>query len=163
MRNRRWGRRARKSGPAQLKLTSMMDILTVLLLFLVKSFVVDTPVTPVPGVTLPESTSKETPEESFVIAITGPDILVDGERVSSVDEATAGSGLFIASLGEHLATIRTHKQELARMRGLEEEAGLGPVTVQGDRAIEYRVLERVLYTLGQEGFSEISLAVIREA
>lgn len=162
MRRRLHIRRTRSNRPPQLRLTSMVDILTCLLLFLVKSFSVDTPMTPVPGITLPSSTSDEQPEESFVVAITGPHILVDGQRVADVAEVAASPDIFIASLGERLAEIREQKEEIARLRGAAE-ASLGPVTVQGDRTIEYRLLERVIYTLGREGYSEISLAVIREA
>ncbi len=63
-------RRTRKrfgkgKGSKPLQLTSMMDILTVLLLFLLKSFVVEGEViTPVPGVDLPESSSETTPHAS---------------------------------------------------------------------------------------------------
>lgn len=155
-------RRSRTTRPPQLRLTSMVDILTCLLLFLVKSFSVDTPMTPVPGITLPSSTSEEHPHESFVVAITGPHILVDGERVADVAEVTASPEIFIAPLGQRLSEIREQKEEIARLRGVTETS-LGPVTVQGDRTIEYRLLERVIYTLGREGYSEISLAVIREA
>ena len=52
MRGRKWRRDAHtKHRPERLRLTSMMDILTVLLLFLLKSFVVEGEVvTPAPGV-----------------------------------------------------------------------------------------------------------------
>ena len=59
MRGRKWRRDAHtKHRPERLRLTSMMDILTVLLLFLLKSFVVEGEVvTPVPGVELPSSSA----------------------------------------------------------------------------------------------------------
>jgi biopolymer transport protein ExbD len=155
-------RRPKENRPPQLRLTSMVDILTCLLLFLVKCFSVDSPMTPEPGITLPSSTSVEHPEESFVVAITGPSILVDGEHVANVADVVDSPDVFIAPLGHRLAEIRAKKEEIARLRGVTE-MDLGQVTVQGDRLIEFRLLERVIYTLGQEGFSEISLAVIREA
>ncbi|MCK4774074.1 MAG: biopolymer transporter ExbD, partial [Candidatus Krumholzibacteria bacterium] len=59
-----------RSVHTPLRLTSMMDILTVLLLFLLKSFVVEGEVmTPIPGVDLPESSSDTTPRAAVVIAI----------------------------------------------------------------------------------------------
>jgi biopolymer transport protein ExbD len=140
----------------------MVDILTCLLLFLVKCFAVDSPMTPEPGITLPSSTSEAHPEESFVVAITGPSILVDGERVANVADAIASPEVLITPLAQRLAEIRAQKEEIARLRG-DAETDLGQVTVQGDRSIEFRLLERIIYTLGREGFSEISLAVIREA
>lgn len=155
-------RRKTSNRTPPLRLTAMVDILTCLLLFLVKCFAVESPMTPVPGITLPSSTSEEHPEESFVVAISGPSILVEGVAVASVAEVIGSPDVFIAPLGQRLAEIRAQKEEIARLRGVTE-IDLGQVTVQGDRLIEYRLLERVIYTLGQEGFSEISLAVIREA
>ena len=70
MRRRSLRDRQKPTRPESLKLTSMMDILTVLLLFLLKSFVVEGEVvTPPPGVELPGSTADTPPEASLVIAI----------------------------------------------------------------------------------------------
>ena len=37
------------------------------------------------------------------------------------------------------------------------------MTIQGDRDLEFRLLERVMYTCGAAGFDEMALAVAREA
>ena len=36
------------------------------------------------------------------------------------------------------------------------------VTIQGDRAIEFQLLEKVMYTCGEAGFEQLSLAVLQE-
>ena len=73
MRARRRDRGHKSRSFAQvprLKMTSMMDILTVLLLFLLKSFVVDgEALTPPPGLELPQSTSESMPAESIHLAL----------------------------------------------------------------------------------------------
>lgn len=149
---------------AQLKMTSMMDILVVLLLFLIKSFVADGQIlTPAQGVELPTSTSDDRPEESLVIAIYDDTILMDDEPVARLDPTAAEdleTHLVIEPLAARLAETRQRRESLQRLRG-EDEADLGRVTIQGDRAIEFATLRRVMYTLSTEGFTDVSLAVIR--
>jgi len=146
---RRKGRRA-NDAKMQLRLTSMMDILTVLLLFLLKSFVVDGEViTPVPGVDLPESSSDQSPQSALGVA---------GCDVARVSEANAQGGLLIGPLGEVLREIRAQEQDLSRRRGTPEEPGR--IAIQGDQAIEFEILERIMHTCNQSGYGDISLAVI---
>ena len=65
---KRNGVRNRLRPSNSLILTSLMDILTVLVLFHLKSFVMEgEAVTPMPGVALPESSSKTAPRASIVI------------------------------------------------------------------------------------------------
>lgn len=148
------------SGQPPLRMTSMMDILTVLLLFLLKSFVVEGEViTPVPGVNLPESTSEDTPEASVVVAIFQDSIMLDGQKVGSVSEALASDDLLIASLADRLSRNRERGAEIARRRG-ETEDFRGRVAIQGDQDISFAILERVMFTCNQSGYEDISLAVI---
>jgi len=149
-----------RSVHTPLRLTSMMDILTVLLLFLLKSFVVEgEAITPVPGVALPESSSDTTPQATIVIAIFDNTVMMDGEAVASVSDAVASSNLLIESLALRLDDARATVVDIARRRGGGEEFQ-GTVTIQGDRDIDFAILQRVMYTCTASGYEEISLAVI---
>lgn len=163
IRRRRRGRHARADRRVpRLKMTSMMDILTVLLLFLLKSFVVDAGVTtPPPDVTLPGSTSTELPETAIVVAISGESILVGDRPVASVKSALASGDLLIPELETELTTELDQRDALAARKGKAADAG--QITIQGDKDLEYRLLEKVMYTCGLAGFDRMALAVIREA
>lgn len=157
---RRRGRRIR--GPEGLRITSMMDILTVLLLFLLKSFVAEGEVvTPAPGVELPRSISQESPRASLVIAISDDGITVGGETVVTLDgsiDGGLGGSLVIPELEAALLHARTQQQSIAARRG-SEDAG-GSVTIQGDRDMSFAVLQRVMYTCNRSGFADVALAVL---
>jgi biopolymer transport protein ExbD len=138
----------------------MMDILTVLLLFLLKSFVVEgEALTPVPGVNLPESSSETTPQASVVIAIFDDAIMMNGEVVALVSEAVASEDLYIESLADRLDQAREKVLDIARARGSDEEFE-GRVSIQGDREIDFAILQRVMYTCSALGYEHISLVVI---
>lgn len=154
---RKGRRRRRSSVTAPLRLTSMMDILTVLLLFLLKSFVAEGEViTPAPGVTLPESTSETGPESSVVVAILDDRILLDGRQVAQVG---AGEDLLIPALAEQLDLSRRQGEAIAARRG-DTGAYQPKLAIQGDRDIPFAVLQRVMYTCNHSGYGDIALVVM---
>jgi biopolymer transport protein ExbD len=141
----------------------MMDILVVLLLFLLKSFVVEgAAVNPPPGLELPSSTAESPPEESLIIAIDDDAISLGSERVVSIQDAVASGRMIIEPLDARLKAVIDQREEIAALQGathIEDEV----ITIQGDRQIEFRVLQRVMYTLNENGFENIALAVIRSS
>jgi biopolymer transport protein ExbD len=153
--------RERLGGQGGIRLTSMMDILTTLLLFLLKSFVADGEThVPPPGIELPKSIAVAAPEASLVIAIGEGAILVNAEKVASIDAAMANPGLLIEPLDARLGAVR------AQLAGIERAGGAVSqriVTIQGDREIEFEVLEKVMYTVHQNGFEHVALAVLKSA
>jgi biopolymer transport protein ExbD len=158
-RRRRRGLKLR-SVHTPLRLTSMMDILTTLLLFLLKSFVVDGEViSPAPGVHLPESSSTTPPQASVVVAVFGNTIMMDGEVVATVSKINGSNDLLIEPLAHRLGDARTKATEIAHLRGNDGDFE-GKVAIQGDRAIAFALLQRVMYTCSASGYDEISLAVI---
>ena len=60
------------------------------------------------------------------------------------------------------ADRRVAADEIARMRGTQTQPNR-VVTIQGDRDIEFKVLQKVMYTLGQNGYENISLAVLQKS
>ena len=152
-----------RAHAGSLTLTSMMDILTVLLIFILKSYVSGGDVvTPPPGLNLPKSTAEENTPPSLVIAIDHDDILVGSDRVASVAAAINNRELSIAPLAERLQQEHEHIEELARHQaGGSTKAHV--VTIQGDKDIEFRVLQKVMYTVQQSGFPDIALAVLKKS
>lgn len=140
----------------------MMDILTVLLLFLLKSFVVDgEALTPLPGLELPESTSESMPVESIHLALVDQGVLVGDELVVTIESIRRKDGYLIPELEARLQQIRLQSQKIAEARGqvtLSQRA-----TIQGDKDLEFVVLQKVMYTLSETGFKDISLAVIKKS
>ena len=160
-RRRRWA--ARKRGHSGLSLTSLMDILTCLLFFVLKSFVAGGESTvPPPGLTLPSSTAEHAQHTSLVVAIQKDAIYVGGDRVASVADAEANPQMLIAPLAARVKEAREQMDDIALQRGTKPEAS-HIVTIQGDSDIEFRVLQKVMYTLDQGGFPDIALAVLKKA
>ncbi len=161
---KRTGRSHRpRRSKAGLRMTSMMDILTVLLLFLLKSFVVDgEALTPVPGVNLPEARSDNNTGGTLVVAVFGDAILLGDTMVASVASELDQDELWIDGLGSRLRSERERAIELGRLRDQPSLAS-GRITIQGDRDIHFAILQKVMYTCNQSGFDDIALAVIKSS
>jgi biopolymer transport protein ExbD len=164
-RRREGGRHWRKGsqGSGSVNLISMMDILTVLLLFLLKSYVAGGEVmVPPTGIHLPSSSADQPPPTSLVVAIDDHEIIVGSDRVATTAEALGEPGLEIAPLTAHLRQVQAQQDEIARLRGVKPTEHR-VATIQGDRDIEFRVLQKVMYTLGQNGYENIALAVLQKS
>ena len=147
-------------GSSSVNLISMMDILTVLLLFLLKSYVAEGEVmVPVKGVRLPASTAEQRPDASLVVAIDGDAIRLGNEQIASVRESMESDAAEIEPLAVRLKALR--EEQSANPAAAAAAGDPRRVTIQGDREIEYRVLRRVMYTLSRNGFENVSLAVLR--
>jgi biopolymer transport protein ExbD len=144
-------------------LTSMIDILTTLLLFVLKGYVNGGEVSvPPPGLELPKSTIERPVSSGLVIAIDNDAIMVGADRVTTIHEAMAGSSLFIEPLG---ARLRAAQEQMNELAGLQKTGPATPhvVTIQGDRDIEFHILQKVMYTVNESGFDDIALAVLKKS
>jgi biopolymer transport protein ExbD len=162
-RGRRRGWRNGQQHASGLTLTSLMDILTCLLFFVLKSFVAGGEVTvPPPGLELPRSTAEHAMTSSLVVAIDKEAILVGSERIALVSDAAASPDMLIEPLAARLKAAREQMDNIARLKGNGQTVSR-LVTIQGDEDIQFHVLEKVMYTLGQSGFPDVALAVIKKA
>jgi biopolymer transport protein ExbD len=96
------------------------------------------------------------------VAIDHDAIMLGGETVASVRETASSDELMIGPLAERLTEARAQMDDLDRQKG-KSEAGFRLATIQGDTEVEFRVLQKVMYTLDRNGFPDIALAVLKKA
>ena len=157
--------RRRKSGEeavvARLQLTSLIDIFTVLLLFLLKSLVVGgSVVTPFPGIDLPPSTASGSFRESPVLVVTRDQVVVDGAAACATADVADSRTLKIDAVEVALAELRAHSDRLAEKSAARRFEG--KLIVQADETIPFHVLQKIMYTSQTVGFYDITLAVIQK-
>jgi biopolymer transport protein ExbD len=143
----------------KMSLTSLMDVFTILVFFLLvnsaSTEVLETP----KHITLPASVVEQKPRETVVIFVSPEEVTVQGERVVLVADILATKGQNIAAIGERLAQVNNNiigikTQALAESR---------EVTILVDRTVPFRVVKKVMSTCTSEGFGRISLAVLQKA
>jgi len=157
--SKRQKKRSRPSSVASLNLTSMMDMFTIILLFLLMSYSTEGEILAVdPNLKLPTSASTKAPTVKLTIQVTSEDIIVDGERVASVEEIVAENDMLIPPLLEAL-NRNTEKIKFIAQSNTSLKFS-GEVLVQGDKGIPFLLLEKIMYSCGQAGYNNISLAVV---
>jgi biopolymer transport protein ExbD len=148
----------RRNPSFSLRLTSMIDVFTILLVFLLKSYSAEGQIMSVaPDLSLPVSTATKDPMTSSVISITTDLVLVDGRPLLSVKKAVASDTLLLKNLYNDLRAKRIMAESVSNLD--ERMAFRGEITIQGDEDIPFEILKKVMYTCGQVGYNNILLAV----
>jgi biopolymer transport protein ExbD len=145
-----------------LRLTSMIDVFTILLVFLLKSYSAEGQIMSVSNdLTLPISSATKEPVTASVVIITQDLILLDGRPLVSVKKAAEDSKLQLENLYEDLSAKRIMAERVANLN--QSMAFKGEITIQGDANIPFEILKKVLYTCGKAGYNNILLAVTTTA
>ena len=154
--SRKHERRIRRGGgPAQIILTSLIDIFTVLLFFLL-IHAANVEVLPEPrDMELPESVAQERTKKTPVVMVTRREILLEGKRVIGAAEA-------LKAEQDNIPLLEAALTGLPKQAPLPEDKDLPPaVTIMGDKLIPYKLLRKIMLSCSQAGYGRISLAVMR--
>ncbi|MDD5307448.1 MAG: biopolymer transporter ExbD [Deltaproteobacteria bacterium] len=155
-----------------LNITAMMDMMTILLVFMLVDFTSKTQnVQMSDQLALPSSATAVKVAESVSVTITKSSLLVDGEPVAgvkrgAVDAADKQGGdtnsLIIRPLLASLEGRAKYYKLLAKTKNQPFE---GALTIIADKGTPYRLLTEVLYTAGQEevGYKLYRLIVLEKA
>ncbi len=161
MRNtRRIKRMSRNRGKkiTKMNLTSLMDVFTILVFFLlVNSGSVELVEAP-KNVQLPESRVETKPRETVVIFVSPEDVLVQGQIVARVDDILEGQAGIFDSLTSRLAELKDSVIGPSTL----SVAGSLEVTILADRSVPFVVIRRIMTTCTDEGYENVSLAVIEK-
>jgi len=151
-------RRNKSISSFTLRLTSMIDMFTILLVFLLQSFSAEGEIVSVAkDLRLPESTAQTQPKASPILVITDEWIILDGSPVVLVADIVNTEQNLIQPLRKRLERIRSFSVSLG---ALDAKMGFtGNITIQGDREIPFMLLKKIMFTCGQEGFNNMLLAV----
>jgi biopolymer transport protein ExbD len=151
--------RNRKKLPG-LNLTSLMDVFTILVFFLLfnsgSSEVLEAP----KQIKLPNSAVEAKPREQTVVIMISHDvILVQGDAVISTAELISTQGELIAPITERLKQLERSIIGGSTKAVVESKE----VTILADKTIPFSVIKKVMSSCTNSGYGKISLAVIQQA
>jgi biopolymer transport protein ExbD len=142
----------------KMNLTSLMDVFTILVFFLlVNSGSVELVEAP-KNVQLPESRVETKPRETVVIFVSPDDVLVQGQIVARVDDILEGQAGIFDSLTSRLAELKDNVIGPSTL----SVAGSLEVTILADKSVPFVVIRRIMTTCTDEGYENVSLAVIEK-
>jgi biopolymer transport protein ExbD len=140
-----------------INLTSLMDVFTILVFFLVMNSG-PTEVLSADGLVLPESVVETKPSETVVINIGTEEVLVQGEPVVRVADLLATDGGDVVPIMERLAELQSRVIGVRTQVVAESLA----ITILADKSIPFSVIKQIMSTCTAQGYERISLAVIQK-
>ncbi len=142
----------------KMNLTALMDVFTILVFFLlVNSGSVELVEAP-KNVKLPESQVETKPRETVVIFVSPEDVLVQGQIVAFVDDILEGQPGTFDPLTSRLAELKDNIIGTSTLT----VAGSMEVTILADKSVPFVVIRRIMTTCTDEGYENVSLAVIQK-
>src|SRR5512147_169558 len=151
-RMKRMERNNKKGEGLGLNLIPMMDVLTVLVLFLLfHSFNGELPEQ---KLDLPDSVVETRPRETLAIVVNPEAVMVQGEPVVSTSALYEDRIVMVAQINE-------------RLKVLEQDIGITApegkeITLLADKTIPFKVLKKIMSTCTASGYDKLSLAVIQK-
>ena len=142
----------------KMNLTSLMDVFTILVFFLlVNSGSVEVVEAP-KDVTLPESQVQMKPRETVIISVSPDEVLVQGRLAGTVEDVLGGETLTLDNVRAHLAELKENVigTNTAAVATSQE------VTILADRSVPFIVVKDIMSTCTSEGYENVSLAVIQK-
>lgn len=157
-------KKKKESGEMSLQITSMADIFTILLVFILKGFASDAiQITPANGTTLPAGLhSQYIPETSLQLEITKTDLLVEKEKIISLEDLNKLliKNEKIISLEQRLTKEREKQNLIAKNNDSVKISN--QVIILADQSVPFANIKPILKTLAAQGFSEVKFAAIKE-
>lgn len=155
-RGRRRGGRGAGGGHGPLALVPMIDMLTILVVYLLVH-AADYEILPnTKNIAIPQSVSEAKPRESVTLLVTRDTVYVNGAAVVPLEVVRTSEGSVVEPLvvalrgvgGRDMLSGRTDRRE---------------VTVLADRELPYSVMRRIMSSASAADYTAVSLAVIEKA
>lgn len=149
-----------------LNITAMMDMMSILLVYLLKQFSVASNQVTTPELLMPYSTSTLQSKQAVSVAVTSRQILVENRLVVTLrngyvdpsDKQGGANSYLVMPLLAAMDQERTRLESIGAANRTAQFEGL--VTISADKNTPYRVLAEILYTVGQARFGRYRLVVL---
>ena len=152
--------KGRKGGNADLQLTSMVDMFTLLVIFLLANFSATGEVLFMSkDIQLPQASHGSEIERAPVVAITDNFIGLEGQKVVDVDQIAHDEILNIQQLEDSLRDLKKREEFVHQLD--KDHQFEGKINIQADKHTHFKIIKRVMYSCAMAGFGNINFAVLQ--
>lgn len=154
--------RGKKTGYAELMLTSLVDMFTIIVIFLLQNFSASGDILYMSkDIKLPFAVHGVELERAPVIAVSGDAVTVDGKQVAQTDDLVKADVLNVPELED---ALREEKRRYEQIHQNDPEHPFrGLVNVQADKKIPFKVIKKVMFACNQSGFGNITFAAMAKS
>ena len=165
----------RQGAEGGLTITSMMDMMTIILCFLLKSYqTTDVTIESSADLQIPTSSALAPIKKVVQLVVTRSRILVEGEHILDLDQREENGnmvshvadadkkGQLIDELYNRLLEAAEQAKENGELfGGIEDAQFKGQIMLQCDQNLPFSLIREVMYTAGQAQFGEFKFVVIK--
>lgn len=147
----------KKSTYAELNITSMVDMLMILTVFLLQTFSASGELLTVQkNIVLPEANNFKDLEQAPIVAVSRESVTLDGRMVANADQLNQDNSADwkITDLHDQLVTLKNNFKLLH-----PSENFAGTVIVQADRNVDFKIVKKVMYSCAVAGYANVNFAV----
>ncbi|WP_409478029.1 ExbD/TolR family protein [Pseudobdellovibrio sp. HCB154] len=172
-------RGGKRSVTAILSLTAMVDMFTVLVIFLLQNYNTTGEILYIPKeVTLPKAARVNELKPAVVVTVSAKEVLIDRTPVATFAEVQASTDWVIPNLRDQVRVLleKAKSDQEAKLQNkirnvVDKTVGneeVDPnawrkVTLQADKDMDYLTLKKVMYSIYEAGGGPINFAVAKEA
>ena len=154
---------------AVLQLTAMVDMFTVLVVFLLQNYASTNQILPLSDdqIKLPQATSVKELKPSFVVSLSKDVLSFNEKKISTFTEVKASQDWLLVSLlkpvKEAIDRLNQENKSVSKKNasGMDVVPMQYKMTLQADKDIDFLSIKKVLYTLTEAGVQEVNFAVIK--
>jgi len=156
MSSRRLKRMSRNKGKMPgLSLTSLMDVFTILVLYLLVNQGSGADIDPPKTIKIPDSVVETSPRQTIVMTVSDTAVYLQGEPVITVAEVLESKQDYIEAVRQEMVRLR----DISAEQGGQVAANNTEVTILADRGVPFKILKKLMSTSSSAGYVKISLAV----
>ncbi len=149
----------KKNQSFTLNITSMTDMFTILLVFLLQTFnTSDVQLDMVQGIRLPTSNTEKNPVNGIKISLTQEMLKLDQVDLARVNNSEIENNSLDSHDSNFIKPLFTALQKINNESTSKEK--IGRVLFQADQELPYSTLRKVMYTASMAGFPNIKLVTV---
>ena len=156
-------RQGRRSTTADLNVVPMVDMMTMLVIFLLQQFSATGEILYMQkDIKLPDARHGQQIEVAPVVAISSAQVVVSGQKVADVADLDKEPGAVIPPLVEKLRDEKKRWDFIHQNDSDREKNWKGEVNVQADVKVPFRVVRRVMASAAEAGYGNVNFATLEE-
>lgn len=167
---------AKREAVAVLQLTAMVDMFTVMCVFLLQNYATTNQVLPIDeSVALPQAASVKELKPSNVVVVSEDGIVLNSVKVAEFRTVKEQEDWLVKALAEGVQKFITDGEAKKKSIGTQvrnavndakpeapETDDFRKMTVQADKKIDFLTVKKIMYTVTEAGIQEINFAVLKK-
>lgn len=161
MKRARYKPEIKKNQTFALNITSMTDMFTILLVFLLQTYATaEVQIDPVDGLRLPTSNTDKNPVNGLKLAMSRDELTLEKGLIAIIKNNEFEASTIDANDSNFIKPLFEALQKINKERAAGSKEKPGKILFQADQDIPYSTLRKVMYTSSMAGFPNLKLVTV---